>query len=778
MPGDRLHRLTNRLSNLLRRGRELLANQTGMLPLIIAIAICCFTVLAGVGWLYKIPSHIYFFIVAALVVTNILVYFWSEHLLAQKDRTSVPVLEHMQSKERINALNSITRILAKSDNVTAGITEVISLICTVFRWDVGSFWTLDKDHGVLLCLTQWHNPLINTDSFTGASKSMRFTIGQGLPGRVWRTREAAWIENVSIDGNFQRQSAALHDNLRSAFALPVFYGDRFLGALEFFSKETRSRDESLWEMFTAIGSQLGQFIHHTEVQGALSENEMLFRQLAENLKVVFWISSPGGTEFYYISPAFEELTGHSCKEAYARPELLMEILLPEDRKLAARHVKQDLHSTTGGEGEYRVVHPDGTTRWILARTFPVTDEQGKLFRICGIGQDITTRKEAEKRVSEFYSTVSHELRTPLTSIRGSLGLMEGGLAGEIPDKARRFIEIARSESDRLIRLINDILDLRKIEAGKLDLRMEELSAAELVQASIDSVRGMSFEACVQLVTNLPAGDSRISCDRDRIIQVLTNLLSNAIKYSPSNTAVVLDVKLAERPQFLLFSIKDSGSGIAISQLPKLFGKFQQLDSSDSRAKGGTGLGLSISKAIVEQHGGRIGVETATGQGSTFWFELPVKEALAKPTSIKQSGPYSNTALLGKTNVLLIEDDPSTRSVLVDLLNSIGVKSLEARDGKTAVQLAASLPVHLIIMDLWVPKPNGFELVELFRQGPHGSTPLLVYTGHDLTEEDRQNLTLGATKYLIKTKTSQPQFLEAVKELLHESAPALQDARTA
>ncbi len=772
MPNGSISHLMTRIFNRLRRGSQLFAGESKVLRLVSTVGIGFFVVLATLGWLYKLPFLLYLLIVVALVITNTITYFWAEYLLIQKERTSVPVSEHMLSKDRINALNAITHILASSESITGAMTELIALVCNAFHWDFGAFWKLDKDHGVLQCVTTWNNPAINTDVFRAATASMHCTIGRGLPGQIWRSRENEWVENVLLDSNFLRASAAKVDNLRSAFSMPVFYGDRFLGTLEFFSQAIRQPDESLVEMFTAIGSHVGQFIHHTEVQEALRESEMLFRQLAENLKVVFWISSPGANEFYYISPAFEELTGYTCKEVYTRPRLLIDIMVPEDRKLAARHVRKDLDSATGTEGEYRIVRPDGVIRWILARTFPVTDDQGKLFRICGVGQDITERKEAEKRVSEFYSTVSHELRTPLTSIRGSLGLMEGGLAGDLPDKAKRFIEIARSESDRLIRLINDILDLRKIEAGKLELRMADIAPADLVQASVDALRGMAHEANVHLVTSVTGSGVLISGDSDRIIQVITNLLSNAIKYSPSDTNVVLNAAPAERPRFLRFSIKDSGAGIAVSQLPKLFGKFQQLDSSDSRAKGGTGLGLAISKAIVEQHGGRIGVETAVGKGSTFWFELPILAAEPGSSSARKtpSGRYQTS--LAKETVLLIEDDPSTRSVLVDLLSSLGVKCLQARDGKTALEMASSQSIDLIILDVWIPPPNGFELIELLRDSKHHATPLLVYTGHDLTEEDRKNLTLGVTKHLIKTKTSQPQFLEAVEELLGTVAPAL------
>ena len=262
-------------------------------------------------------------------------------------------------------------------------------------------------------------------------------------------------------------------------------------------------------------------------------------------------------------------------------------------------------------------------------------------------RDVTQRKEAERRVSEFYSTVSHELRSPLTSIRGALGLMEGGKAGEFSPKAARLIRIAKEECERLIRLINDILDIRKIEAGKLQLFLKEESVADIVKATVDGIRAMADEAHVSLSVSSIDPSLQMLCDRDRMVQVLTNLIGNAVKFSPSGEAVTVSAEVvapaqADNAQAVVvnprirLSIRDTGPGISDAEREKLFHVFQQLDSSDSRPKGGTGLGLAISKALVEQHGGTIGLDSQVGAGSTFLFELgggtmkkDLKEAIAR-----------------------------------------------------------------------------------------------------------------------------------------------------
>jgi PAS domain S-box-containing protein len=267
---------------------------------------------------------------------------------------------------------------------------------------------------------------------------------------------------------------------------------------------------------------------------------------------------------------------------------------------------------------------------LLARSGRLIEVEGNLSRdhyedlrlVLAIFRDVSARKEMERRVSEFYSNVSHELRTPLTSIRASLGLIEGGVAGEIPKKASDLIHIARIESDRMIRMINDILDIKKVEAGKLELRLSKVAPSTIVLETTRNVQGiaddfgLSFRLDIETVP-------MIEVDQDRVVQVLMNLVSNALKFSP--TGETIDIKVSESSGFVRFAVQDRGPGIAPEDIGKLFVMFQQLSLPVSRKIQGSGLGLAISKSLIELHGGRIGVNTKLGEGSCFWFELPVCE---------------------------------------------------------------------------------------------------------------------------------------------------------
>lgn len=343
--------------------------------------------------------------------------------------------------------------------------------------------------------------------------------------------------------------------------------------------------------------------------------------------------------------------------------------------------------------------------------------------ITGIVRDITERKEVERRVREFYSMISHELRTPLTSIRGSLSLMAGGRTGELPPRAMHLVKVAHSESERLIRLINDILDTRKIEAGKLELMKVSVEVPELVADSLESIRSTADSAKVKLVGNVNTS-GRLHCDRDRITQVIANLLSNAIKYSPANGKVVLTAEKTAR-NYYRFAITDEGPGISAEQKPKLFGIFQQLDLSDSRPKGGTGLGLAISKGIVEQHGGTIGVDSVIGEGSTFWFELP--DITAPEPWEKTTTPFSSTH-----KALLVDDDEKLCQVLAVMLEEQGFTVVRAGSVKEAENcLEADGNPDVIILDIWLPDGNGLELMNKLGQNDKtGKIPIIILSGKE------------------------------------------------
>jgi signal transduction histidine kinase len=258
--------------------------------------------------------------------------------------------------------------------------------------------------------------------------------------------------------------------------------------------------------------------------------------------------------------------------------------------------------------------------------------QGEIIGAVVIFKDITERQAMEKMKDEFISVVSHELRTPLTSIHGALGLLASGLLDTQPERAKRMFEIAVTNTTRLVRLINDILDLERMQAGQITLDKKYCNLADLMVQANNEMIGMAEKSGVNL--SIKPLEVHLWVAPDRIIQVFTNLLSNAIRFSDVDSCIWFDAtlhhsSLSRSCLEVLITLQDQGRGIPTDKLETIFGRFQQVDASDSRQKGGTGLGLAICRSIVQQHGGHIWAESQLGQGSTFFVRLPVASEVAE-----------------------------------------------------------------------------------------------------------------------------------------------------
>ncbi|MFQ5691661.1 MAG: response regulator [Nitrospinota bacterium] len=349
---------------------------------------------------------------------------------------------------------------------------------------------------------------------------------------------------------------------------------------------------------------------------------------------------------------------------------------------------------------------------------PVRDEKEKIIGRLFVYRDITKEQQIERMKNEFISVVSHEIRTPLTSLRGSLGLLAAGMAGELQPQGQELLEIAVNNCDRLIRLINDILDLEKIEAGKMELHIAPCSLEELVARSVNEMQGFADGHEVTLETDLPP--CQVSADADRVVQVLTNLLSNAVKFSEAGGRVTVGARLVEAD--VEVRVEDRGRGIPASAIENVFGKFQQVDASDSRQKGGTGLGLAICQAIVSQHGGRIWVESEEGVGSTFFFTLPLTAASA-------AEPAPEPRAAGAPRVLVCDDDRDFVRLLQLLLNQAGYEVLPAYSGEEALETLSRTEVNAVLLDVRLPKMSGPDVLREIKSRPEtASLPVIIVSG--------------------------------------------------
>jgi signal transduction histidine kinase/DNA-binding response OmpR family regulator len=342
-------------------------------------------------------------------------------------------------------------------------------------------------------------------------------------------------------------------------------------------------------------------------------------------------------------------------------------------------------------------------------------------------------KEKTRLKDEFVATVSHELRTPLTSITGALGLLTGNVAGKLPESAMHLLTVAYTNSQRLVRLLNDILDIEKMESGKAAFEFKRVEVRSLVEQAIEANRGFAkgFNVELQLHTASAAVDARV--DADRLVQAITNLLSNAIKFSPPGEEVAVAVET--RGDTVRISVRDHGHGVPEEFKPRIFEKFAQADATDARQKGGTGLGLSIVKQIVERLDGVVGFDEAPGGGAIFHIELP-----NWASAIRHQNP-----LIGKVHfrVLLCEDNPEAAIVLVDRLGREGFFADVALTANEAVVRVAATSYDAILVDLQLPEGDGIDLIKQLRAQPQIYNTLLVVLSADLhpTHDGKEPFTL-------------------------------------
>lgn len=375
--------------------------------------------------------------------------------------------------------------------------------------------------------------------------------------------------------------------------------------------------------------------------------------------------------------------------------------------------------------------------------------------------DITERKKAEKLKSEFISVVSHELRTPLTSISGSLGLLKGGVAGDLPDQAKSMIDIAHNNCDRLVRLINDILDIEKIEAGKIRFEFRPLDIAQLVRDAVAANAGFAEGLGVEIALPADLPDARIEGDYDRLIQVLTNLISNAAKFAPPESAVTVSAVVEDGN--VRISMIDRGPGISEEFQDRIFGKFAQADASDSRQKGGTGLGLNISKAIVERHDGEIGFVTEIGAGTEFYFDLPVLRELAEDAPAMGESSEPETWPNG-IRILHVEDDPDLQRVVAALFDGVGAMTCACLR-REAEQLLRRRKFDLIILDMLLPDGTGEDLLATLRGTDNRTTPVIVFAANEVPDQVARSVKAA----LVKSRTSNEHLLSVALAAIEEAA---------
>ncbi|SDN13496.1 PAS domain S-box protein [Polaromonas sp. JS666] len=440
------------------------------------------------------------------------------------------------------------------------------------------------------------------------------------------------------------------------------------------------------------------------VTEALRTSEAQLREITDTIPA--WITYADADQYLrFHNRAYEEVFGMTS--AQLEGKTIRDIVGEEMYALIRPRVEEVLQG-------YPVVYERaqktarGGTRDYVVNYFPRYGEgrdEGKVIGFYTLANDITELKRIDRMKSEFVSTVSHELRTPLTSIRGSLGLISGGVAGQLPEAVKTLVGIAKSNCERLIRLINDILDIEKIESGKMTLDLQVIELKPLLEQALAANEGYGAAKNVSLSLQFPDEELMVRADGDRLTQVVTNLLSNAMKFSPSDGVVEIHAGRSASGGVRV-EVRDHGPGIPEEFRKRIFQKFSQADSSDTRQKGGTGLGLNISRAIIERLGGSIGFETRNGEGTTFYFELPewVEPPPTRPVEMTGDRPC----------VLICEDDHDISRLIGMMLDKGGFDSDPVYSAEEALAQLGQRHYDAITIDLKLPGQDGISLIRQLR----------------------------------------------------------------
>jgi len=589
------------------------------------------------------------------------------------------------------------------------------------------------------------------------------------------------VEDTSLDARFEANpSLMLPPFVRFFAAAPLVTSDGFaVGTLAVTDQVPRTLSEAQRDALAALARQVVLLLESRQQAVALRDSEERFRQITENIDETFWMTVPSMDEILYISPGYERVWGRTRESLYASPRQWLESIHPDDQDRV-------LQAAIGGAYDqvYRIHRPDGEMRWIRDRAFPILDAAGVVYRIVGVAEDITDRKTAEVELrqakeaaeagdrakGEFLATMSHELRTPMNGIIGFVNLL---LESSLDEEQKSHAQIVRSSAEALLHVLNDVLDFSKAAAGKLEITCVPFDLTTVVDEVAGLLRGQAEAKGLTLEVHAVSPDCRFAIgDKNRVRQVLLNLSTNAIKFTEDGH-VSIEVG-RESNDSVLVSVVDSGIGVEPDQLPLLFRRFSQADSSAQRRFGGAGLGLAISKHMVELMGGRIGVTSEPMRGSTFWFSLPLAVAAAEsgPTPARTAPPARASIpmrhALGESDdpceipsrcrVLVAEDNRVNQLLARKMLERLGCEVETALDGRKAIEMVRTRDFDLVFMDCHMPDVDGYEATaeirgaerENLRLGRIARTiPIIALTASALPGDRERCLAAGMSDYLTK-----------------------------
>lgn len=617
------------------------------------------------------------------------------------------ITEHKRVQQRLAMQYAVTQALTNSHDLHEASLKILPAICEPLSLAFGAVWVEDASKEFVRCLGTWSSPAEGMPEFEKQTRSLHFYRGCSLPGRIVKTGMATWIFDVCQDDNLARQEVAIKANLHTAFGFPIMLEGETFGVLEFFTHERVLMEEPLLQMMADIGPLVGHFIKRKQAENELRQSEELKGAILESATDSIMRLNEQGDILSFNSSTCK-MFGYSAAEMLGKG---IEELVPG-------LVQELTNNKFNVASQFTGIKKDRENFAIEVNLSRLGLEGQPMF-VCII-RDITERKKIEEMKNEFITMVSHELRTPLTSIKGAISLLLERDNLDASD-SKKLLDIAYKNCERLIRLINDILDVEKIEAGKMDFKFERVNLKDLLQETVkaNSQFADKFKVHfkIEQIINAP-----ILGDYDRLTQVVTNLLSNAAKFSHENGQI--SISLVPFDHKFRVIIRDYGAGLPLEFQPKIFGKFVQVDSSTVRGVSGTGLGLNICKAIIDKHQGHLGFISKEGEGSTFYFDLPdIEDDRQKTDSAPQ--------LITKPRILVCADDDIEVTNLCLPLANEGWTVDTTKSISEARQLLIMHKYEAFILDMHMSGQGTLELLQEMRVNTGlGRIPLILLSNSD------------------------------------------------
>lgn len=550
-----------------------------------------------------------------------------------------------------------------------------------------------------------------------------------------------------------------------------------------------------WDLYGVARDVTKQKQTEELLRSAVQKNSQLAAAV-ENAPIGVIISDPNHADhpIVFVNPAFTEITGYSEKEVLGKNS---RILHGEN---TAPQIVNEIQKAISKHRTYSCVllnyRKDGTPFWNELTLSPVFDNEGNLSNFVELVVDVTARKQAQESLveerallaqrveertaelraanvelahaarlkDEFLANMSHELRTPLNAILSMSEILKIETYGPLNDEQKNTLKYIEEGGRHLLALINEILDLSKIEAGQLELDLRSVNIDEICQASLLFIKQMALKKQIKVISTFDSTIHTVEADERRLKQILVNLLSNAAKFTPVKGTIGLEVEKDITNNLIYFIVWDTGIGISITDQKRLFDPFVQIDSSLSREYEGTGLGLALVQRLTEMHHGRVTVESELGKGSRFIVSLPIEGTLKKEQpslpmqlTVDEQQSISNGGLTQNVHpdvsyalILVVDDNEASRIALTDLLKHKNYQVTVARSGTEAIMKATEEHPNIILMDVQMPEMDGLEAIRQIRsETAMKDIPIIALTALAMPGDREKCLAAGANDYLSK-----------------------------